>query len=144
LLHGNGGDGPIGDVASINQTGAGIRLPNFCNLGIMLRSLIIVNLLLLPAALLRAAQPGTVLQEFLLLAAFSEPALIVSLVGLCAARRWLHAIGYARSIAMLVAFELLLAALLWKVAGDVFPDKRAMPFAHLAVLTLFVTGFTIA
>jgi two-component system sensor histidine kinase AlgZ len=131
-------------VASINQTGAGIRLPNFCNLGIMLRSLIIVNLLLLPAALLRAAQPGTVLQEFLLLAAFSEPALIVSLVGLCAARRWLHAIGYARSIAMLVAFELLLAALLWKVAGDVFPDKRAMPFAHLAVLTLFVTGFTIA
>jgi two-component system sensor histidine kinase AlgZ len=131
-------------VASINQTGAGIRLPNFCNLGIMLRSLIIVNLLLLPAALLRAAQPGTVLQEFMVLAAFGEPALIVSLVALCAARRWLHALGYARSIAMLVAFEMLLAALLWMAAGGLFPDKPAMPFAHLAFLTLFVTGITIA
>ena len=38
------------DVASINQTGSGIRLPNFCNLGIMLRLLIIVNLLCLAAA----------------------------------------------------------------------------------------------
>jgi len=27
----------MGNVASINQTAAGIRLPNFCNLGIMLR-----------------------------------------------------------------------------------------------------------
>ena len=131
-------------VASINQTGAGIRLPNFCNLGIMLRSLIIVNLLLVPAALLRAAQPGTVLQEFMVLAAFSEPVLIVSLVALCAARRWLHAMGYLRSIAMLVAFELLLAAVLWNVVGDLFPQRRPMPFANLALLTLFVTGFAIA
>jgi two-component system sensor histidine kinase AlgZ len=131
-------------VASINQTGAGIRLPNFCNLGIMLRSLIIVNLLLVPAALLRAAQPGTVLQEFMVLAAFSEPVLIVSLVALCAARRWLHALGYARSIAMLVAFELALAAVLWSVVGDLFPQRRPMAFANMALLTLFVTGIAIA
>jgi two-component system sensor histidine kinase AlgZ len=131
-------------VASINQTGAGIRLPNFCNLGIMLRSLIFVNLLLVPAALLRAAQPGTVWQEFMVLAAFTEPVLIVSLVALCAARRWLHAAGYARSIAMLVAFELVLAAVLWRVWGELLPERRGMPFPNLALLTLFVTGFLIA
>jgi two-component system sensor histidine kinase AlgZ len=110
----------------------------------MLRSLIIVNLLLVPAALLRAAQPGTVLQEFMLLAAFCEPVLIVSLVALCAARRWLHAMGYARSIATLVAFEVLLAALLWSVWGELLPERRGMPFVSLAILTLFVTGFAIA
>jgi two-component system sensor histidine kinase AlgZ len=131
-------------VASINQTGAGIRLPNFCNLGVMLRSLIIVNLLLVPAALLRAAQPGTVLQEFMALAAFSEPVLIVSLVALCGARRWLHALGYARSIAVLMAFELIVAALLWHVWAQLLPERRGMPFPNLALLTLFVTGITIA
>ena len=40
----------MADVASINQTGAGIRLPNFCNLGVMLRSLLIANLFVLAAA----------------------------------------------------------------------------------------------
>jgi two-component system sensor histidine kinase AlgZ len=134
----------LGPVASINQTGTGIRLPNFCNLGVMLRSLIIVNLLLLPAALLRAVQPGTVLQEFMLIAAFSEPILIVSLVALCAARRWLHAIGYARSIAAVAVFELALAGVIWGLLGDLFPERRPMPFTSLALLALFVTGFTIA
>ena len=131
-------------VASINQTGAGIRLPNFCNLGVMLRSLVIVNLLLVPAALLRAAQPGTVLQEFMVLAAFTEPVLIVSLVALCAARRWLHAVGYGGSIALVAAFELGLAGLLWMALGDLLPARRPMPFMHTALLTLFVTGITIA
>lgn len=131
-------------VASINQTGAGIRLPNFCNLGVMLRSLVIVNLMLIPAALLRAAQPGAVLQEFMVLAAFSEPVLIVSLVALCAGRRWLHAMGYARSIAVLLAFEVLVAAALWQAWSELLPDRRAMPFINLVLLTLFVTGFTVA
>jgi len=36
----------MGNVASINQTGTGIRLPNFCNLGVMLRSLVVVNILI--------------------------------------------------------------------------------------------------
>jgi two-component system sensor histidine kinase AlgZ len=131
-------------VASINQTGAGIRLPNFCNLGVMLRSLVIVNLMLIPAALLRAAQPDAVLQEFMVLAAFSEPVLIVSLVALCAGRRWLHAMGYARSIAVLLAFEVLVAAALWQFWSELLPERRAMPFANLVLLTLFVTGFAIA
>ena len=34
-------------VASINQTGTGIRLPNFCNLGVMLRAVVVVNLFIL-------------------------------------------------------------------------------------------------
>src|SRR5580765_2711757 len=51
-------------VASINQTGAGIRLPNFCNLGVMLRSLVIVNLLLAAAAVLRAGSLQGLWEEF--------------------------------------------------------------------------------
>ncbi len=131
-------------VASINQTGAGIRLPNFCNLGVMLRSLVIVNLLLLAAAVLRAPEAGAVWLEFIVLAAFGEPVLIVSMVGLCGARRWLHAMGYVRSLAVLALFEVAVSWVIWRAGGDFLADRRAMPFPQVAFLALFVTGFTIA
>lgn len=130
-------------VASINQTGTGIRLPNFCNLGVMLRSLIVVNLLLAAAAVLRASSLAGAGQEFMVLAAFGEPVLILSLVALCAGRRALHAMGYAASIAVVVAFEVLVAWLGAQFFGHLVPDRRAMPFAQLAFLVLFVTGITI-
>ena len=75
------------DVPSINQTGAGIRLPNFCNLGVMLRSLLIANVMVAAAALVRAPTLEGAWIEFLVLAAFCEPVLMVSLAVLCAARR---------------------------------------------------------
>jgi two-component system sensor histidine kinase AlgZ len=130
-------------VASINQTGAGIRLPNFCNLGVMLRSLVIVNLLLLAAAVLRASEPAAVWYEFIVLAAFGEPILILSLVALCGARRLLHAMGYARSIAAVAIFEIALTWVIWYTMGDLLADRRAMPFAQVAFLALFVTGCAI-
>ena len=56
-------------VASINQTGAGIRLPNFCNLGVMLRSLVIVNVLIAAAAVVRTGSYADFAFEFVTLAA---------------------------------------------------------------------------
>lgn len=131
-------------MASINQTGAGIRLPNFCNLGVMLRSLLIVNLFLLAAAVLRTATLADLWAEFLLVAAFCEPALILSIVLLCAARRPLHAIGYLPALAAIAAFELALAWLGWRAASSLVPEARMLPFAHIAFLALFVTGCVIA
>jgi two-component system, LytTR family, sensor histidine kinase AlgZ len=134
----------MGNVASINQTGTGIRLPNFCNLGVMLRSLVVVNLLLAAAAVLRAPQPQAIWYEFLMLAVFGEPILIMSLVALCAGRRWLHAMGYARSIAAVAAFELAVAWLVAHTLGDALSDRRPLPFVQVAILVLFVTGVAIA
>ena len=130
-------------VASINQTGTGIRLPNFCNLGVMLRSLVVVNLFLLAAAILRAP-PSAFAEEFLGLAAFAEPALMVSLLVLCAARRPLHAVGYAASWGAVLVFELGLAFVLYHGVRGLIPDGVRMPFAQVAFLTLFVTGCTLA
>jgi len=132
----------MGNVASINQTGAGIRLPNFCNLGVMLRSLVVVNLLLAAGAVLRVADLRAAPKEFMDMATFVEPILIVSLYALCGARRWLYAIGYVRSVAVLLAFELLLAWVMTRTVGDLFADRR-MAFGRLAVLVLVVTGITL-
>lgn len=131
-------------MASINQTGAGIRLPNFCNLGVMLRALLVANLFLAAAALARAPSLDTLGPEFLVLAAFGEPVLLASLAALCLARRGLHALGYAASLAAIAALEVALAFGAWQLAAGLFPGRRSMPFAQVALLTLFVAGAVIA
>ena len=130
-------------MASINQTGTGIRLPNFCNLGVMLRALVVVNLFLLAAALLLAPPPQFA-GEFLGLAAFAEPTLMVSLLVLCAARRPLHAIGYAASWVAVLLIELALAWFVYHVVRGLIPDNTRMPFTQVALLALFVTACTLA
>jgi len=138
-LHGNGGNGQIEDVPSINQTGAGIRLPNFCNLGVMLRSLLVANAFVVAAALVRATSVEAAWRELLVLAAFCEPVLIVSLVALCAARRLLHRMGYGPSLVAIAGFEVFVAWVVAAVGGDLLPSRQ-LPFSHVAALTLFVTG----
>src|ERR1700739_2919685 len=90
----------IGDVASINQTGTGIRLPNFCNLGVMLRSLLVANLFVLAIAVARTPSWAALGMEFLTDAVFAEPVLIASLVVLCAARRVLQGLHYGIALAL--------------------------------------------
>ena len=131
-------------VASINQTGAAIRLPNFCNLGVMLRSLIIVNALVAAAAAVRAGSFDAFALEFMALAAFAEPVLLASLVVLCAARRWLHAIGYAASLVALALFEVAVAWLVTQALGDLLPDRREVSFFRVAFLALFATACALA
>lgn len=130
-------------MASINQTGAGIRLPNFCNFGVMLRTLVLVNGLALGAAVLRARTLESIETQFLLVAAYTEPVLVVSLLIACAARRPLHALGYLPALGVLAAVELALAA------GWVFAFDRMVPlgsspgFGHVAFFALFATGLTL-
>ena len=126
-------------MASINQTGVAIRLPNFCNLGVMLRSLLVANLFVFAAALLGAATWQDFGFEFMVLAAFCEPVLIVSLVVLCAARKALHAMGYAASILAICVLEVALAAGAWALGGQLMPGGVPTPFFKAALLTLFVT-----
>lgn len=127
-------------MASINQTGNGIRLPNFCNLGVMLRSLVLANVLFVAAAVLRTNASGNLWYEWLVIASFGEPALILSLAALCAGRRLLHALGYLPALAAICAFEVALAAGLEFAAEGLLPDRPPMPFPHVALLTLLATG----
>ena len=131
-------------VASINQTGAAIRLPNFCNLGVMLRSLVIVNVLVAAAAVVRTASVAGFAFEFVTLAAFAEPVLLASLILLCAARRWLHAIGYVPALAALALFELGAAWLATQALGGLVPDRRGGSFFNVAFVSLFATACTLA
>ena len=65
--------------ADTSAPGPTARLPNFCNLGIMLRLLIIVNLLCLAAAVVRADGPDA-LQQYLRISTVAQPAIILSML----------------------------------------------------------------
>jgi two-component system sensor histidine kinase AlgZ len=130
-------------VPSINQTGTGIRLPNFCNLGVMLRAVVVVNIFVLAMAAMRAA-PLDFAAEFLALAAFTEPALMVSLLVLCSARRVLHAMSYVASWLAVMLLELVLCWAFFTFGRGLVPGASAMPFAQVAILAIFITGCTLA
>ncbi|MEO7742258.1 MAG: histidine kinase [Usitatibacter sp.] len=110
----------------------------------MLRSLLIANLFVLAAAVLRASSPRGIGLELAFMAAFCEPVLIASLAILCAARRWLHSVGYVGAIAAIALLEVALAWLVSMAAAEMLPERGPIPFAHVAFLTLFVTGGLIA
>jgi two-component system sensor histidine kinase AlgZ len=131
-------------VASINQTGAGIRLPSFCNLGVMLRVMVIANLFVVAATAVRARQLADFGGQFLVATAFVEPVLIVSLTLLCAARRLLHSLKYPVAIAVVLALELALTGAWVEVFGRVVPDLAPESFPKVALYVLFVTGLTLA
>ena len=65
---------------SIRQNSQPTRLPDFGNLGVMLRVLLAVNLLALCAALARNADLARLPQELVELAALVEPPLIAAVV----------------------------------------------------------------
>ncbi len=132
------------DVASINQTGTGIRLPNFCNLGVMLRTLIVANVFVLFAAILRSARLESVPLEFVMMAAFCEPVILASVGVLCLTRGWLHRLRYPAALAVVGVLVVAIAGILHVVAGTLVPDRAAVPFAPVALVALFVAGFTVA
>jgi two-component system sensor histidine kinase AlgZ len=109
----------------------------------MLRAVVVVNVFVFAAAVLHAA-PGDFIAEFLGLAAFTEPALILSLLVLCAARRPLHAMGYAASWIAVLVFEVVLAWLFYNMARGLVPASDRMPFAQVGFLSIFVTACTLA
>lgn len=96
---------------SIRQNPAPTRLPDFGNLGVMLRCLLGVNLLALFAALARNTALARLPEELVELAAMVEPPLIASVALLYAAGRPLARLPYAAALAAVMLASATLAAL---------------------------------
>jgi two-component system sensor histidine kinase AlgZ len=119
-------------------------LPNFCNLGVMLRSMVAVNVLLAAAAVIRAPSLAEVGAEMLAFAAYGEPMLIVSLAVLCLCRKWLITLGYGAAYFVIAVFEIGLAGAFHALAANVSVAQQQMPFLQLAAITVFVAGISLA
>lgn len=127
-------------MASINQNGVTISLPNFCNLGSILRSLLIVNSIGLVFALARADKLSLLWQEFLYVATFLEPALLASMVTLCGVRRFIDRMNYRLGLMVVVLTVLLISTIIHQLGQSILPGEMTYGLVHVWILSLFAAG----
>jgi len=118
-------------------------LPDFRNLGVVARILVIVNLAALLAAAVKAPGLGQLADAFVDIALVVEPVLIASLCLLWAANRWLAGRPYWVGVAVIaVGVMWLTAGAEWlraSVDSEALGVLRAGSFALL--LTAFLAGY---
>jgi two-component system sensor histidine kinase AlgZ len=126
---------------SINQNANTSALPNFRNLGILLRILVIVDGMCLVVALLGTSEPLALIEGLVDVSAQVQPILILSLLVLAATNDWLHRLRYWYSIAALIANELALTAAVYLLSQNLFRGTGALE--RYWIFTLLVTGLLI-
>ena len=137
-------------MSSIKQSANGTpapgyraRLPNFCNLGIMLRALILVNFLCIAAVIAKAEKLSDVTALYLVASVIVQPALILSLVTLCGLRRWLSSLGHQKELAVFLAIEGGIGLVSFNIARAALPDAQisAWQFAFLYAFVIVAVLF---
>src|SRR5690242_17189243 len=81
-------------MASINQNANTSALPDFRNLGILLRILVVVNALAIGAAVVRAPTLNGAWGEFVEMSGTLQPVALVTVIALAALNGWLQRLRY--------------------------------------------------
>jgi two-component system sensor histidine kinase AlgZ len=119
------------------------RLPNFCNLGIMLRLLAIVNLLCVAAAAVRVADISQLWPQFLVVSIIAQPAIIISLVATCVLRPAFAKVRYWQGVILILLLEFAVAALLWAFLKAMTPFIEPVRLWQFAFFFAFATGIVL-
>lgn len=77
-----------------NPSSIPVRLPDFRNLGVVLRIVLIVSLMSVVAAVLRSDSPNAAWRAILEISAIVQPVTLVTLFCLVALNRWLLKLAY--------------------------------------------------
>jgi len=131
-------------ASSINQNAYSGALPNFRNLGIMLRVLVIVNVVAFAAAILKSSDARAVWREFIEICALVEPLLILSLLALAALSNALRRLPYWLGVIAVLALELALTAALYYEGRPLLGDASASLerfWALVALTTVMLLGY---
>ena len=131
-------------VRSINQNSLYDALPNFRNLGVALRILLICNGLALLLALLQASGWVDVLQRMIQIAALLTPVLLTSLLLLWLAQPWLHRLGYWRGALAVNVIVVGVTLAIYAFGGDLYrpaiSDHNFFDAVRYALLGVLVCG----
>ena len=119
------------------------RLPNFQNLGIHLRSLLIVNLLAVMAAILLSKQLGEFLPLLAQLSALVQPILLIGMLGLYALYPILKKLNYWQGIVVIVALEIGFTCLVFSFINYYFVSDSNTELLRACLLTGIVTGIVL-
>ncbi len=129
------------NMASINQNHRSpVALPNFCNLGVNLRILVIANGMGMLAAALKAATFQSMWQELLGISVLMQPLLLLSLLMLCAGRGLLGRMSYSAGIAVVMVLELVLTALIYFLSHDLLGVEQYFQLPRYLLFTFLATA----
>ncbi len=131
-------------MASKDQHAPSDPLPDFRNLGVTVRILLLGNIGGFAAALIQSRDVPQLARQFTELAAVLEPVLLLSLVSLYVLSKWLSRLPYAWGIAIVLLLEEGFTALVLN-AGMV-PGEAITPFgmARAWMLCALLTAFLLA
>ena len=130
-------------MASINQNTPPPALPDFCNLGVMLRVILIVNGLGVLTGMAREPSWPGFLQEFLPLSVFIQPALLTSLLLLCGLRRLFVGQPYRDFVVAVLILEAGIGVALFFGIGALLPGEDLLSLPAVLVFTLVSTGIVL-
>ncbi len=86
-----------------NHSNRPVELPNFCHLGVMLRIVVAVEAALAAGVAARAHDAASFVAAFVDLSALAQPVLLLTLLVLCVAARWLRGLPYRLGVAATLA-----------------------------------------
>jgi two-component system sensor histidine kinase AlgZ len=125
-------------ASSINQNAYSSALPNFRNLGILLRILLIVNIAAVAAAIVKSAAPNDFWVRLLDVSVVVQPLLMLSVLALVVLNDLLKRLPYSLGAVVVTALELMLATLLYVYGRPLFASEWTS-LERYWLLTLIVT-----
>jgi two-component system sensor histidine kinase AlgZ len=116
------------------------RLPNFQNLGIQLRILLIVNILATMAAILLSQNLADFLPLLAQLSALVQPVLLLSMLGLYMLQPLLVKLKYWQGVALIILLEISFTWLVFRFINQLFAFNNGPEILRACLLTAIVTA----
>ena len=121
-----------------NHNNRQVELPNFCHLGVNLRIALTVEAALVAGVVARSSDASTFGAGFIELSALAQPALLLTLLALCAAGRWLRAQPYRAGIGFTLAIGVAVPVLLTLWLHPILAGLRVFSLTGVAVFSLLL------
>jgi len=121
-----------------NHNNRQVELPNFCHLGANLRIALTVEAALAAGVAARVADAPAFWAEFVALSALAQPALLLTLLALCAAGRWLRGLPYRMGVGatLLLGMAVPVLATLW--LSPLLAGSQPVQLAGVAAFALLL------
>ncbi len=129
-------------MASINQNSTINPLPDFRNLGVMLRILVIVTAATLLAEALRNTSFNLWLEASAAAVAFVLPVTIVSLLVLGVATSWLRRLDYRVAVLCIIVLEVIIVTAIVRFVWILLPEEDSI--SRLVRYWLFTVALSLA
>jgi len=130
-------------IATPLQTGFIARVPDFRNLGVCLRILLLVNLMALLATALQSNSLTEVASSLAELSAFLQPVLLLSLLLLYAVNPVFSRMPYWLGVASIFVVELVLTNAAHVAVNTLFASYYIFPLVRALLITMVVTAIVL-